>query len=234
MKSVHFEASDIHEAWLVAAKHLLKVKTEIGMSVTISDPLAEVGNKVSRLNPKAIVASEKSLSDVANTIFPKETAAWGEVEPFFDRYARAYERLLKSSSGWGCYYQRLTSFGDSNDNQVKNIIDAMNRWGGGHRGTCTLHLSSPELDRFKKMGNPCRQFGEFLREDDGSLTLLCVYRSHDYFSKALGNFVGLVRLLKFVAMHTNSQVGRIICISSYANFSSTKEQLKQLVALDGN
>ena len=40
-----------------------------------------------------------------------------------------------------------------------------------------------------------------------------VYRSHDFINKALGNFVGLTRLLEFVCFHTGRRPGRLVCHS---------------------
>jgi hypothetical protein len=62
------------------------------------------------------------------------------------------------------------------------------------------------------------------------LELVAVYRNHDYFNKALGNFIGLSRLLGFIARETNRRPTRLVCHSVRAYFETSKQDMLALLA----
>jgi thymidylate synthase len=66
-------------------------------------------------------------------------------------------------------------------------------------------------------------------DDDGRLCLTAVYRSHDYFHKALGNLLGLSRLLEYVALKTRHEVGTMTCLSTYAFVDVAKRHSNALL-----
>jgi hypothetical protein len=53
------------------------------------------------------------------------------------------------------------------------------------------------------------------------LDLVAVYRNHDFLNKALGNFLGLGRLLNFIALEGGKRPGRVICHSVHAYVERT-------------
>ena len=92
-----------------------------------------------------------------------------------------------------------------------------------------MHLSSFETDKPRPLGAPCWQYAQFMADGE-KLNLLVTYRSHDYFLKALGNFVGLSRFLTFVCKKTGHLVGSLTCISTYASLNNQKTKTKRLLA----
>jgi hypothetical protein len=209
---VHICADTPVVAWAEAIDVLRNHSPQFGMRVEIRKPSAATSAQYSALDPANFSNGAKSIKDVATTIFPrfdgrpKETRA-----AFFKRNAPIYARWrARAPQSWGTYYERLTSYGPSRVNQVERSIAALNGWARQQKAALVLHLSGPELDKPKAQGQPCWQFGEFLREDVESLSLLAVYRSHHYFLKALGNFWGLARLMQFVADHCHLKVGRLV------------------------
>jgi thymidylate synthase len=60
--------------------------------------------------------------------------------------------------------------------------------------------------------------------------MTAVYRAHDYFGKALGNLVGLSRLLTFVGAQTNHEIGTLTCHSTYAFIDVTNKKADALLA----
>lgn len=48
------------------------------------------------------------------------------------------------------------------------------------------------------------------------LDLVVVYRNHDFFNKALGNFIALGQLLRFIAVESGKTPGNLICHSVHA------------------
>jgi thymidylate synthase len=99
------------------------------------------------------------------------------------------------------------------------------------RAAFVVHLSSTELDNPRPLGAPCWQYAQFIRNSDSELSLSALYRSHDYFQKALGNFIGLTRLLKFVCYHSGMQPGTLTCFSTYASLQSQQAKTRQLLGI---
>jgi thymidylate synthase len=65
---------------------------------------------------------------------------------------------------------------------------------------------------------------------DGKIDMTAVYRNHDYFNKALPNFVGLGRLLDFICSESGRDVGKLVCHSGHAYFSKSRAAAVSLIA----
>ena len=50
----------------------------------------------------------------------------------------------------------------------------------------------------------------------GAVSLLAIYRSHDFISRAYGSYLGLGRLLQFVAHESGFPAGELTCVSASA------------------
>ncbi len=245
-------AETIIDAWKKCATSLIKDGNRFNLVVHIDNPSLIDNDQLRQFDPKRVDTSAMSVFDVANTIFPKHTAKWNlDVEQFSDYYKTRYARLKHKSNGWGFYFQRLVSFGKSDSNQLSGIVNRLSTWGRRHHGAFGLHLSSAETDspleqlegelagafglhlssvetdKPRPRGAPCWQYAQFMA-NDGRLELLVAYRSHDYFLKALGNFVGLARLLTFVCRKTGHKVGSMTCVSTYAHLKN-KTKVRQLL-----
>lgn len=184
-------------------------------------------------NPSHIGAEHDDIRDVANTIFPEKTFrnANGRTE-LYSRYLRAHERRRRRFPGvWGTYFLRLISFGKTEVNQLERAIQSASAWQKNHRAVIVFHISSPETDSIRMRGGPCLQYLQLLCPDKESLELSAVYRSHDYFNKALGNFVGLSRLLNFVGLEIGRAPTKITCHSTHAFLGSSKSNVENLLSL---
>ncbi len=225
------DAPDMRTAWTSALRLLMQSSPRYSLLVNISDPCLVPERDLLALDPQLFSSRAKPLLDVAATIFPQRRPHDpSDAHQFLNAKLKAYKRWKRRSpTTWGTYFGRLVSFGDSELNQLMRCINALNGWAQSQRAALTLHLASPEYDKPRAQGQPCWHFGEFLREGDDTLSLLAVYRSHDYFLKALGNFIGLSRLLKFVSHHTEMKVGRLICVSSYATLGCSKHVAREML-----
>ena len=221
------------EAWKAAAHLLLKDGDRFNLNVHIAVPTTLNEAEVAPFCHTRVSSHGKTVYDVANTIFPKYSALHsGDLSRFFDHYLKAYSRgQRKYPQAWGTYFLRLVAFGSGKENQLKKIIDAQANWRSRPRAAFVVHLSSAELDSPRPLGAPCWQYAQFIRNDDDVLSLSAVYRSHDYFQKALGNFVGLTRLLRFVCEHTGMKPGTLTCLSTYASLQAEKVKTRKLLAL---
>lgn len=210
---------DCVEAWQAAVKLILtNHKALRNLVVEIEDPSYFDDAWANKYNPAKLKRGTKPLRDVVNTIFPQKTLQNSpNRKSFYTRYLRAYKKgRIRNKAAWGTYFQRLVDFGPRHVNQLEKVIDCLRHWKNQHRAAFVFHLSAPDLDSPRPLGAPCWQFGELLCHDDNRIDLVAVYRSHDYFSKALGNFIGLGRLLDFICKATRKRRGKLICHSIYA------------------
>lgn len=217
------------QAWRGVVDVLLNEGNRFNIVVHIENPVQYDDVELRSLNPNRVATSADSIFDVANTIFPS-SEKWGESPyQFYEHYKKVYRRgKRRHKSAWGTYFQRLISFGDEEENQLEKIIRPLNDWKNRPRAALVVHLSSTLLDNPRPLGAPCWQYGQFITSPPDKLSLVVTYRSHDYFNKALGNFVGLSRLLSYVCHRTGLSPGTLTCLSTYA-FIDTKKLAKALI-----
>ncbi len=239
----HFiDADDCLEAWKEGCKLILKDNSEKYNVITeIKNPSFIQEDWFTDYNPNPAKSHSKpSISDVVNTIFPYKLHARQDSMDragFYDKYLRLHQSRVRLSgrkrTQWGTYFERMINFGKKPTNQLEDIIQVLSGTTQWLRVTNPIHISSADYDSLKKkMGNPCLQYVQFIQEDEGILSLIAVYRNHDYFNKALGNFIGLGQLLNFVAMHTNKRVGSLNCHSVHLFHESSKSELRRLAKLE--
>ena len=211
--SVTFSRASCADAWLAVAQHLIaQGPAETNVIVTIDDPLQFDPAWLVRFDPRAEKAGGDWIRDVINTVFPQKSRDNSvDRHAFYERYKKA--NLRSRHKRWGTYFGRLIQFGKSGRNQLEDVIRALTSWKNNPHAALTLHISSPETDSLRPLGAPCWHFGEFLCPDRQTVELVAVYRNHDYFNKALGNFIGLSRLLRFICIETGRNPGRLVCHS---------------------
>ena len=226
------KASNVVEAWKSAAELLVRDGDRFNLNLHITDPTSLNEADIApfchrRVSPEI----SKSVYDVANTIFPA-TSTWhsGDLRHFFSHYQNVYERgQRRHPHAWGTYFLRLIAFGRGKENQLGKAIEGLSNWRSKPRAAFVLHLSSTELDNPRTRGAPCWQYAQFIRSGADVLSLSAVYRSHDYFQKALGNFVGLTRLLRFVCERSNMKPGTLTCLSTFASLQNHQTKTRQLL-----
>lgn len=199
-----------------------------------------------------------NLADVVNTIFPVKLAARATTKEdlyadYIKRHIRRSRLGERKSNRWGTYFQRLIFFEtdktlrstfEENDtveqikkklsqhqkiNQLDNIITALSSWKSNTKAALYCHLSSMALDTLRPLGAPCLQFIEFMEEQPDKIDLLAVYRNHDYFNKALGNFIGLGQLLKYVCAASGKTPGKLVCHSARGYIDVPTQKFRQLI-----
>lgn len=133
----------------------------------------------------------------------------------------------KRYSGWqDTYFERMCrGFGTPGAAPLFNLCDKARKWGTNHQAAFYLHTSGPG-DGFRTMGAPCLQYVQVRLTPNATLELVSLYRSHDYFDKALGNFVGLERLGTFIATQTQRCLTRVTNISLHPFSKGSKRSLR--------
>ncbi len=222
--------SNALDAWKQGVDTLLSSHEQYNLITTISNPTYYSKTWLQDYNPKRYLNGCASLSDVITTIFPyKFLSRKYSREELYSRYLEVIERASWKDQRWGTYFLRLISFGESNINQLETVINSLNVWKSNHKAALVLHLSSANTDSLTKiMGNPCLQYIEILCPDSNTLSLLAVYRNHDFYRKTLGNFIGLGQLQQFICSETGRNPGELTCISAHAYYDVSKAKVVQL------
>lgn len=220
------------DAWRQIGHVLLKDGHQFNVIAQIEKTAPEDPLLLDRISAHLVSRTGEKARNVANTIFPSRT--WtnsSDRNDFYNRYAGAYRRLMRGSTAWGTYFNRLIRFGPAQANQLETAINALRRWPVNVQAAITLHLSSADTDNPRPRGGPCWHFAQFVCPERDRLELVAVYRNHDFYNKALANYVGLSRLLEFVAAQTNRTPGRLICHSVHAYHNSSKATFRALLNL---
>jgi hypothetical protein len=222
------------EAWLHGATLVLQTPGHVirNLVTEIEDPVLVQADWHDRFDPLAVGASDR-MSVVAKVLFPGLPRRAGEPRTaYYQRCTALLERALKRhklhSSWGGTYFQRLVSLNGS-ENQIERAIRVLTNWQVRGEAAIVAHTSSPAIDGLRKRGSPCLQYIEILWRNDGTLDLVAVYRNHDFLNKTLGNFVGLGRLLNFIATESAKRPGRVVCHSVRA-YTEHVGKLRALVA----
>jgi thymidylate synthase len=158
------------------------------------------------------------LREVIKTIYPYELAERHPVRAdFYREYLKRHDRAMRfkrNRGTWGTYFERMIRFPDyPQANQLETAIEKLVTWPTRSTSALVFHLATPGRDRPRTRGGPCWHFGEIIWHEDDTLDLVVVYRNHDFYNKALGNFIGLGQLLGFICNAAGKQVGRLRCHS---------------------
>ncbi|MDI9863505.1 hypothetical protein QM480_04170 [Flectobacillus sp. DC10W] len=206
-------------AWRDACNFILQNGKGFNLVVQIENPLNYTDQQFSDIT-NSDITTPKKVADVSNTIFPSKLYLRNQsitLEQFYRKHESIYLRgktmHSKNKSRWGNYFLRFTRFGELDQNQLQKIIKAINTRTKQYSACYIMHVSSIDLDsNTRALGNPCLQYVQFGLEGD-TINLTAVYRNHDFANKALGNYIGLSKLLEFVCNQTGRNVGTFVCHS---------------------
>ena len=192
------------------------------------------------LDIAALAAKAERPSAVANMLLPRivqlstENAS-GAIETGLKTLGRARRGGLRFST-WthtyferlaGAWYDRAGNRSQIKQNRLLGTIEKLNQWGQNSEAAFYMHTDL-NSDPFKPLGSPCLQYVQFRAHSAKQLSLVGLYRAHDYTNKFLGNAVGLQILGEFVAKHTGRTFDGLTIISLNP-FCKAKQQLKKLI-----
>lgn len=243
----------ITTAWLATAEYLNgngREREEFDLVVAMADAAP------ARIDPGVVAAVDAllkrkgffSVETVANTIFPAQLAATSPTrEQLYSRYLALLPRLRKlPKNGKGLYFERLIRYPlqDEPDraNQIEMIIRdlkaqlARRQLKQGPLGSAyEAQIYAPGKDRLPQ-GFPCMSSLSF-QLDGNALRLSATYRNQYYIQKALGNFLGLARLQRFVANAVGLEQGPLTihafhaCINPQVSKGETATLLRRCLSL---
>jgi hypothetical protein len=258
--STYVNAENIGAAWLLAYQALMRAKGNqlTNLAVSINDPLKEdVGvrsaleHELARLRIASPDSPWHSVHTVANTIFPislYHPDLADAASRFFMHSIAASRTRRGRKQGWGTYIGRLVDYKGPEGtpiNQLDNILRLLRgerHWSDLYEAPLTypgetigdaastsadLHLIGPG-DR-RRRGGPCLAHIS-LTAIDGQLHLTAQYRRHSYVGRAYGNFLGLARLLNFLAHESDREVGGMLVVGTHAEAESKARRTDLLEA----
>jgi len=235
MTARNVRGTTVVDAWRLGVAEILSQGEVFNLFTSIDEPAVFDEDWLGRHAPRRSGLRGDDPRDVAKTIFPYDLAARFPVRnALYSEYLQRHDRAMRfprNRSTWGTYFERLVRFPDSeNTNQLETAIEKLQNWQKRSSTGLVFHLSTPARDSPRTRGGPCWHFAEIVWHLGDTLDLVVVYRNHDFFNKALGNFVGLGQLLKFICDASDKRVGRLLCHSVHAYNGGSTAGLRSLVA----
>lgn len=223
------------DAWRQGVASILAEGEVFSLFTTIEQPAIFDAAWLRSHSPRRRGLAGDDMNDVVKTIFPHDLAQRFPIRAdLYREYLRRHDRAMnfaRNRGAWGTYFERLARFPDHPDtNQLETVIQKLSTWQRRSGSSLVFHLSTPARDTPRTRGGPCWQFGEVVWHPGNRLDLVVVYRNHDFYNKALGNFIGLGQLLNFICVASGKRVGRLLCHSVHAYNGGTVEGLRTLVA----
>jgi len=240
------------EAWLAAMEYLINQDgmTDLNVVLEVQSPItaSSLSRKIKRdFNQLLVDADMYSLHTVAETIFPGEEYRRYGLEGVFEIYPEQVYPILQKqkSNDRGTYAHRLVRGINSKKeicNPLEKVINRMKseiQYKSTKKAAYEISLDDVDsipVDRNDNsyMGFPCLSHLSFkLMKHENKVHLTAMYRKHHYVQKALGNLLGLARLLDFVAREVGVEVGTLVCHSTFAEIDThtglNKTDLKEFI-----
>jgi hypothetical protein len=233
---------NVSTAWVEALDALLAAGNDVvNLTVTIADPTEEhpgVRALIDEFNGDRRKRDRKAVelvSTVANTVFPE---AWYREHLGVDAEEHLYELerttrpVSRKRNRTGTYFERMVAWPGPNGDRFNQLDQVVRRLRsaaiqGVQRGNAyevSLAMPADEAiavpivvggrDR-QTRGFPCLSHLSFSL-NKGVVHLSAMYRSHDFISRAYGNYLGLGRVLRFVALQAGFPIGEVTCLSASA------------------
>jgi hypothetical protein len=245
--AIFISEKDVSTAWVMALDALVRNGGDaVNLTVAIADPTTEqdgirrvldrfIGER--RRAPRSV----ELVSTAANTLFPSAWYLPDRLGPDAAEHLYELERITRPvtrrRNPRGTYFERMVAWpGPQNkefnqlDQAIRRLRSARDRGHGrGHEYEVGLTMPADEIaapvlvagkDRYTR-GFPCLSHLSFSLLND-VVHLLAVYRSHDFISRAYGNYLGLGRVLHFVAHESGFPAGELTCVSASATAEITR------------
>ena len=211
---------------------------DVGVRRAIEQRLVEL-----RQGGSADFANVQSMHTVSNTIFPiglYRPGSPGAAQRFMASIATSEALRARSRRrGWGTYSGRLIAYPARDGGTTNQLQAALTTLNGdrNYKDAYEMPIAVPGLDESapgavvtaramlhddarmdaRKRGGPClAHLSLSSPERHGELSMVALYRAHDYETRAYGNFLGLARLLAFLATESGREVGQLLVVTGHA------------------
>lgn len=233
------QSGTLTESWVAAVEELLANGGDLfNLIVAIANPIADAADAsvIAALDELLALEGHQRVETVANTIFPAAMArAARSREEFYDRYRSMLPLLHRHAKNRrGLYFERLIEYPlparGKCANQIELIIRDLQGQLKNHRPRRSIYeaqVFAPGKDRLPS-GFPCLSSLSF-QLDKPRLRLTATYRNQYYFERALGNFLGLARLQRFIADEVELALGPLTIHAFHAKLDLGVRKATQLL-----
>ena len=222
------ESDSVGGAWLGALEQIvlhtgkevspiiLKINNHSADSNEDDDLISEIDGFLEKHEATKIEAT-------SGTIFPQSLDGSGL--SIFDRYENIWKYVkTEPKNKRGTYFRRLSAYGEKRGqkvNQLKHIIDTYNGTdsrGAVHRRSALIATTfDPHLDHLSTplLGFPCLQQVCFKPSvADQNMSMNAIYAMQHLDMRGYGNYLGLMRLGRFMARNMNLNFTHLNCMIS--------------------
>lgn len=254
--AIFVHGPNVSAAWVQGLEALLDVGGEaVNLTVAIDDPATEL--PAVRAEVDALIDERRRtkkgvqrVSTVANTIFPQSLYVerlGADAEAHLYEMERRSRPVTRRRNNRGNYFERMVAWPGPDGqtfNQLDHAITRLRRLReqGKQRGNqfevglaspadeaMAMPVAVPGRDR-QTIGFPCLSHVS-LSLQKGVVHMSAMYRNHEFVERAYGNYVGLGRLLRFVAHQSGWPMGELTCVSASVTLGSfSKRSLNDLLA----
>ncbi len=185
-------------------------------------------------DPSKYVKDQSVVETVAGTIFPETIwlLSGKKRDVFYDTYKRMLPFIRrKHANRRGVYFQRMVAYdpqteGEQSINQLEHIITTWTTKGNHRHSALQAAILDPRVDHSnaRLLGFPCLQQVAFhphgANGKDG-LSVVAFYATQTLEEKAYGNYLGLLRLGRFMAQEMGLEFKEVVCIASDLKLNNT-------------
>jgi thymidylate synthase len=226
--SVYITGETSADVWIKVMEHLLSVNGRcFHLVASIARPTDEFKEITRIVDKLADETGTKSTMENANAIWPRMMAPPGQdLTKTMKRIREFAIPLIKDANPKHAdsYLERLVAWRSRDGGQaVPQLENAIVRMWSEKENTAPkssayeIPIVSPGLDA-GYMGFPCLSHLSFkLDAVARKIHLTALYRNHHFITHGYGNYIGLGRLLGFVATQVEYGVGELLAISTHAD-----------------
>lgn len=231
-------------AWVQIMEHLFTEHDGkcFHLVTSIADPQVEYRAFTQIVDVLTKATGVISTMENANAIWPHVLAPPGQdFAKTMKRMKEFAAPLIKeaNSKHADSYLERLVAWRSKEVGtrvpQLENVVERMKNEVNNTAPKSSAYdiaIFSPGLDA-GYMSFPCLSHLSFkLDVAEQKIHLAALYRNHHFISHGYGNFVGLGRLMRFVAGQVRLGVGELLCVSTHADaeLHRGKSRIREIVA----
>ena len=231
-------SNNLSDAWLEILQQIVDDPgTELSPLVLSLTDFQENSNIRKVIDANLKKSGFDSINTVSETIFPQslyQLAGYNREKLYKIYLENTYFRLKKIDprNNCGTYFQRMVAYGETEINQLENIISSINSK-VKRRSKLQISIFDPVKDHKTGMfqGFPCLQHVTFYKSETGGLILNSFYAIQYLFQRGYGNWLGLINLGKFVAEQAELPFERLNCFVGVEKLDHlTKAQAKIIIS----
>lgn len=245
---------DITQAWVAACNKLDRKdnpgRTGLHTVVRIAEPTNDDLVFRAELDRLRTARGLWPLETVAGTLFPAALAARStSPDDLAERYRRMYPVIKRYPGNHrGTYFGRLVSYPAASKTGVDQLGTVISRLRAQAAGTkiaaayeldlaATTDTEEASADLLvhtagkdnSYIGFPCLSHISLQLDRDRRVHAAALYRSHFMFERAYGNYLGLGRLLAYIAQQAELTCGTLTVVAGHARLDGPVTQLRPLL-----